>query len=216
MRLFEIVDISPKPSSKDSFDRQKRYTAQTRMMMVPDGRGAYSTVYSDPSGKRHSEVIKVSKDRKEYFKDPYEVYIDTVYKLQQAGNQNPYFPRILSHRAYIKDGEKHSVSRIEKLVPFRSHKLYLNVDLMNSITENIFYSEIDPTKIPYQIDLAIEGKSSDIKDQDLMQACNVIKGIISQSEGKFLSDVHSSNIMWRITGNMPQLVITDPLASMDF
>ena len=51
-----------------------------------------------------------------------------------------------------------------------------------------------------------------IRDQNLDDALEKIREIISNSNGLLGDDVSYQNMMWRITGNMPQLVITDQIA----
>jgi hypothetical protein len=54
-------------------------------------------------------------------------------------------------------------------------------------------------------------QSKTIQDPLLRQALRVVRAIKSRSKKYVSVDIHSSNIMWRLAGTMPQLVLTDPL-----
>jgi hypothetical protein len=60
--------------------------------------------------------------------------------------------------------------------------------------------------------MTTNGKYGNIKDPELREALDFISKVQSEGKRKFTMDLHSGNIMWRITGNRPQLVIMDPLA----
>jgi hypothetical protein len=143
--------------------------------------------------------------------------------VHQAGlHNNPYLPRLLA-RPKVSGNVQTAV--IERLLPFNTPKIAGNRELMMSLwdnwfkyqppghllnaTDKVFAREIGDSVSMILNDAVSRGQYASIKDDDLIAALQFIQQLMEQH--KLEEDIHSENIMWRMTGNMPQMVITDPL-----
>ena len=229
MRLYEIINFEPKDSK--STERKHLNNIMTKTNAKQLGSGHFSKVLGPQDGadgKRMNQVHKVGRagnlvqgtnDVKEVAGDGYLLYLKAIHDYEQKGGQNPYFPRILNLTIRRKtDGNLYYTADIEKLYPFQNSKIVTNTDLMKSLYEQMFNDDGSRGKYDgnanefvQKIEHAIDGHGLPyIKDKKLLEAINVVRQV--NSKEKFLNDMHIGNIMWRITGNMPQLVITDPLS----
>lgn len=120
---------------------------------------------------------------------------------------------------------------MERLVEIEDPR-FLDVNLLKSLYEQMFYGSIPSIRsrqtqedkdavlannilleIVHNIKRALRADDPSalikIKDPDLKNAIRYIK----TAAARFSSyvDLHPGNVMWRITGTRPQLVITDPL-----
>lgn len=132
--------------------------------------------------------------------------------------KNPYFPRVLkaSHDADAKVAD----FEIEKLYPLNSPKIASNEQLIKSLWERWFkpdavayVREHWASLVAHTIENAIRTDSAleKIADEQLAEAIMIIRRMMAQMNIRPNSlDIHSANLMWRMTGTMPQLVITDP------
>lgn len=149
-------------------------------------------------------------------------YIQAVHT---AGlHNNPYLPRTLS-KPKTQDGVQ--TVEIERLVPFTAPKIIENEELMLSMWEHWFtipltsgiksslgtreFGRVFAQAVTYRIIPAAlhRGDMSAIRDADMREALQFIHAL--KSKYKFFEDIHTENVMWRMTGTMPQLVFTDPL-----
>jgi hypothetical protein len=104
----------------------------------------------------------------------------------------------------------------ERLYPYDS-KLLFTQKLLEATWERIT-SDPFPEDVHAQMDaleMMIEqaihqGVSAEVHNDDFKQAIEFIRNVRRTSGG--YPDIHAGNLMWRMTGTMPQLVITDPLA----
>jgi len=145
------------------------------------------------------------------------------YKKQ--GVNNPYFPVI--HDLKImkgEDGKLHYRVNMEKLIPFTSPKILGNEDLMASLCDHMFGKDIKDKEqldsseladmygdlIRHELKRGLKNSNA-VKDEDLREALLTIKDVMNDNP-RLTEDLHSGNIMWRITGHIPQLVLVDPLA----
>jgi hypothetical protein len=188
------------------------------------GSGAFGRAYSSTSPKRINQIKKVgragdinkSTNVKSVEEDGYLSYISTVYKLAQSGDNNPFFPRIFNLKIFRnEDGFLSYNLDMEKLVSLDSEHV---PDLLLSQ----YYEELttgmagarsaSPAReIAMMLDNAIQyGDFSQIRDKSLKKALAVVGSV--RARGSFMPDLHAGNIMLRITGNKPQLVILDPIA----
>lgn len=214
MRLDEISsdDFIPKDSI---FGKYKRIGRLKKIPGTQDPSGGrHSRILDVPGTKRLNQVVKVAstgpiqtmKDAKDISEDGYLSYIKAVYDYEQKGGQNPYFPRIHNLKIYKNNGKISYRANIEKLIKYAD----LNDKLtLMSLSEHMFF--VVTPQIAVVIELAIEtGIYNNIKDEKLIEAIKMIRKIIDSYE-PFYNDATSYNLMWRITGNMPQLVILDPI-----
>lgn len=218
MRLVELFSNEPRKTSTSSASFIDKLDYKTRSK--PVGAGSYSTARFIDSPKRQNEITKVGHKMAASRYDGYREYITAVHAAEQAGVQNPYFPRIHSLKTYTSaDGQVHYVVKMEKLVKLFAPEIADNTELITSLCRQMF---IDPGPVSWQdvsgmADLidraAANNDTSNIKDKNLIAAIDLINKIHNKNINRdSVVDTHTGNLMWRITGTMPQLVILDPLA----
>jgi len=224
MKLYELINFTPIQSSRGV----QQYKNKVSNIPGSDvaGTGEFGTAYELPSSKRQNQVTKVARagsirslsSVENVEEDGYLTYLNAIHNLN---SDNPYFPRI--HDLKImkdKNGKLTYRANIERLVSFYNDKIFDNDELMRSLYDDMFIKELsDPygdadagKMIHVKLDRITNYRSpiSDIKDPELKEALQLIFQI--KNEGGFVIDLHGGNIMWRITGTRPQLVILDPLA----
>lgn len=135
--------------------------------------------------------------------------------------KNPYAPKILS---VDNTNKKYPTINLEPLVAYKALKD--NEQVLKHYIDKIF---IDPTVNQYQISLlpvekqlmfqlvgllriAMRRGGENIKDQQMLQLVNFIYDVQDNVPGKLFVDIHTDNVMWRLSNQGPQLVIIDPLA----
>ena len=220
MKLYELFSFDPKNTNRglDSHNNKSFWTDYDNI-----GGSTFSNVKKFNSPKRLNQVKKTGRAANfiggkltdtNQETDGYLSYI----KMVSKNPNNPYFPKV--HKLQVKkgpDGKIYYDADLEKLLPYNTPKIIDNDDLMNSLKEYMFnFSESLNNDLEYyEIDRLIKYSLINpqiIKDQNLDYALEKIREIISNSNGLVHNDLSSANMMWRITGNMPQLVITDPIA----
>ena len=233
MRLYELISFLPKTTTKSFSDRSEKIKKVPNT--YPMGKGHFGAAYVHDSPKRQGEITKyakagsvsgVSNNKKEERtskQDAYLAYIKMVIDFEKDGSHNPYFPRINELRVFKEpDGTEYYKIDLQKLYPIENSKISGNEDLMLSIAEHMFDFELghEPVKMTgYEISknlmYAADGEYPNIaglKDPQLLDAMTMIDKLTRTNPKKFHWDLGSNNVMWRITGTMPQLVFTDPIA----
>lgn len=230
MRLYELIDFKPKSSNQSIGTYSSRVQQATKPVHL--GTGSFGVAYGTNSPKRLNQITKIGKAASmpggriiptdEIKNDGYLSWLSTVGEYRKKGSNNPYFPRI-DDLKIMKDatGKLHYRVNMEKLYDFRYMPILDNVDLMSSLCNKMFGEDVkNPDhEVGYSqyADLIQrnlrEGTKhpSEIKDENLKQALSIIRSLLD-SNNDFMEDMHSGNIMWRITGTIPQLVIVDPIA----
>lgn len=230
MKLYELIDFEPKKTSRD-YDKLKQ-TVRGIGNSQRLGSGAFGAAYDIGSNKRLNQVTKIGQAGAYKFNpfsnaddsidsseaDGYLSYLKMVYDWQENGNNNPYFPRIHDLKVFTDSNGKISYRvNLEKLIPFESKKVIGNEDLIKSLCEHMFTSDViwhDGYFGDTILNIINRALTSDsfryIGDNDLKRALIMISKII-KSNKSFNEDIHAGNVMWRKTDGMPQLVITDPL-----
>ena len=222
MKLYELIDFTPKLSKHDASDNRNRLRKNTNADSV--GSGAFGTAYDTKSNKRLNQVTKIGrtgsimtgKVATRVEEDGWLAWMQAVHRAQKRGENNPYFPIMDDlHIRKDKDGVLSYTANLHKLLPFHTEKLTSNIDLMASLREHMF----GPTDIKFsdgrdaaQNILFHLNQTSSAVDRDLAAALNMVDQLIYTSSDDFMKDIHSGNVMWRMTGTMPQLVIVDPIA----
>lgn len=214
MLLFELVDpqwetsrLRTQLNSVPNAPMSKAVTAaqsQSNHKYVGSGSGAYVGRTDNPHELDNVERLSDNTDGTSLF---YQWLLD-----HPDSASNPYFPRVKSHQS--KDGISYSI--IERLVPLQNDRLMSEM-LMKSVWERMFNLPL-PTAEPLQIvtviadklELACSRRGADVRqtivDPHLIEAINLL-----MTDARMGSpDIHENNLMWRITGNRPQLVFTDP------
>lgn len=189
MKLYEIIDTQITPSSE--------FRPSDNIL----GSGIEAEVYDD-SDDPHMVIKKINTTSR------YSVYINSIIKNKMTGN-NPYVPRVYK---IDKDDKQY---QIEKLYPLQQLSMkdlaYIYSTIMKEELPNGFDNK-------YQIIRAIESIIADsaaFKDNIVIkskQLNDVIKLIyeLTHKIGR-IPDIHSGNMMARMSPYGPQLVITDPL-----
>lgn len=222
MKLYELIDFEPKLSKHSALDNKDRIRKNTGADQV--GNGVFGTAFDTQSNKRLNQVTKVGKTGSimtgkvatKVEEDGWLVWMQAVHRAQQRGDHNPYFPIMDDlHIRKDKNGLLSYTANLHKLLPFETEKLTSNMDLMVSLREHMF----GPTDIEFSDGrdamhniLFHLNQTSSAVDRNLAAALNMVDQIIYTSREDLIKDIHRGNVMWRITGTMPQLVIVDPIA----
>lgn len=222
MKLYELFDNEINKTTRPYQSTVNKIASVSE----PSGKGHFAKVYKTDSPKRLNQVTKVGKAGSIGYKAPvgthdinndgYLSYINMVREFQEAGGYNPFFPVVKKLKIYKEKEGLYYIADIEKLYPLKTSKIIDNKELMSSLKEQWFNTEefewMEDANIGsvflYVFDLPYPDDA--IKDQNLKSALKMIDKL--RKQGDFSVDMGSENIMWRITGTMPQLVITDPLA----
>lgn len=220
MRLYEIIDFEPRNSSISYLDRNKkiRNTRGTDLL----GYGHFGKAYSSDSPKRLGQIKKIAKagevtnntSAKDILQDGYLSYLHSVYELKKSGIKNKFFPVIHNLKIFRDaDGNLSYDVDMEKLVGLNSDTI--DYAILSLLWENLLDVELTEQStfrnFVYILDKALDsGHFNEIKDEELREALMYIYRI--KVKGHFMPDLHSGNVMLRITGTMPQLVLLDPLA----
>ena len=224
MRLHELIDFEPKNSSKNLSSYTNRVIGNTDSKEL--GKGSFGTGYDIKSNKRLNQITKlgtVGKFDKDYKvrpvadinEDGYLSFLRMVHGYSKKGFVNPYFPVI--HDLKIMKSPENALFyavKLEKLTPLKSANIVDNQALINSLYENMFGSTVGGyhyLDILFRLNQGLI-KPDTIKDEELKKALYLIKSLIS-SNHQFVPDIDANNIMWRITGSTPHLVIVDPIYS---
>lgn len=198
MKLLELIDLERTRKTKVSTDP---WTFPEKMAGGKKhiGHGISSVAF--PS-KKPNTILKTSYH--ESSNDPYFQYL----KLVLDNQDNPFFPRIYNAKTYEHTTRKGRpvvalVVEMEKLISPRHPKmrdtmphLYEQVGLNYSVDQRDEWN--NPTFIK-----KVQQKTTNPKFAEALQ-------LLSPYFNKFKSDLHRKNIMVRLTGSGPQLVVTDP------
>lgn len=217
MRLFEIISLEPKFSNRTNMDYEKAFRKSNASWL---GSGSRGEVYDLKSPKRPNQVTKIGHGMDKagtrvdnVIKDGYLAFIKTVYDFEQAGGNNPYFPKI--YDLIVTQDKNNKISyriNIEKLSKFYSKNIDSDVLLIKF--KQLFsvppdYDEEDFGFFKSVTSSLLFGEMTGIRDPQFKQALEIIYKVIEN--GDFRPDIHSGNFMWRNVDNNPQLVIIDPI-----
>lgn len=215
--LLELIQTTNTHKKSDSnvFNDEKDNNKRINGIGRKDAKyqsGYYGRVYDKNEPHTITKANYVSAYAKE---DPYFQYIKTIVD-NKLSESNPFFPRVYNIRT-VEDarGKVKYQIEIEKLKPVHG----IDVDIMEHLLVTLF--EYDDIETAFNISkygdayetlaTAVELTcQSSIKSKEplLNDACKVIRDI--KKTGRFLYDLHSANIMVRLSPT-PQLVIIDPL-----
>jgi hypothetical protein len=217
MRLFELINFEPKNTKRDYKTHANRISDTTKSKY--QGSGHFAKVSHHDTPKRQNQVRKsgvagmIGLDHPRRVTDPAEDgYLCYIKMVVESGNKNPYFPRIHNVKTFrAPDGTIYYDVDLEKLYPYETEEISGNEDLISSLRDRMFIDD-ENTKDDGISSLILNSDYdvSHIKDPKLKEAIIKIQAVAK--EGDHSWDLGPSNMMWRITGNMPQLVFTDPIA----
>lgn len=220
MKLYELIDFTPKKSNIDKIAYSNRVNKATKPP-VDVGNGHFAQVTQHDSPKRLNQVNKVGTAGQVGGKGPdprprveEDGYLSYLKMVQDDTSQNPFFPRI--HDLKIrKDPETGNLTynvKLEKLFSF--DKIYDNPELVSSMREHLFNVENERVE-HYSLSTLIYAACNDsdydlVKDPQFLEAIKKIDAIATRYHHAW--DIGPGNVMWRMTGTMPQLVLSDPLS----
>lgn len=145
--------------------------------------------------------------------DAYYQYIKACMPYMDS---NPFFPKV--YNVKIKKDPKgltKPMYDMEKLIPMEDAYAEIGYDELDEIFRNkyLIHPESEHRSMIRIINSATsQNDTSDIKDEHLIQAINLIRKVYESNPKIFDLDMHSGNFMVRNTSTGPQLVITDPIA----
>lgn len=223
MRLFELINFDPVNTNKNYKTRSNRVADTTKSTVK--GTGHFAKVNQHDSPKRLNQVRKTGQAGKIGYNEPSPVddpskdaYLSYIKMVVEDKSQNPYFPRVHNVQTFrAPNGDIYYNVDLEKLLPFRTEKIYDNEALTDSLRERMFkFDDTNPNddfggySLSQQMMYACEADTNRIRDPKLLDAVQKINSLIEKSDHHW--DMGSANMMWRLTGNMPQIVLTDPVA----
>lgn len=170
------------------------------------GNGASAIVVQSKSPHQMDNVERLSSGE-----DGTSAYLQAIANVP-AVHDNPFLPKVRSVRRA--EGVMSVVA--ERLHPYDSKKLFTQ-PLIQAVWEQITSEPFptDPAEQMVCIDALIEtsifkGVNKYVHNEQFKQAIEFIRAVRKRFGG--YPDIHEGNLMWRMTGTMPQLVITDPLS----
>jgi hypothetical protein len=218
MRLYELFTTNIKQSKID--DKHKRTNRQAYGYRRGDpGVGAFGYVQDDDEDphmvtKKYHEPINP-------YRDAYTIYISYIAEDNMA-QHNPYYPRVYNlHMITDKNDQSMPEFTIEKLIPFKD----IESELYETLLDKMFHDGLDTYHsyiktygkindkialyVSSNLEKAVVGDLSNIKDKKLIQAIKFIAAIVRKHE--LIPDFNTGNFMIRLSNFGPQLVITDPV-----
>ncbi|HEY6437964.1 MAG TPA: hypothetical protein VIY47_15345 [Ignavibacteriaceae bacterium] len=215
MRLYEfIMPMDTYGEFEDPEGPQEKRLKKLHSQGDEVSSGGYATVFSHDLPKRLNQVRKMpNKEEPSFENDPYILYVKSILKLKENGYKNSYFPRIIKFKE-VKDRNSQNsyIVDIETL----HHEDTFDNEVINSIKKKIFHNTerigkiTNPDMAALIVD-AYEKNPENIKDTEFLQALNIIHRIDNNFSETMFDISGQFNHMYRISGTMPQLVLSDPL-----
>lgn len=223
--LLEIQDIQnsvsyqkniklPDSASDKTIRHIKNITNNPKV--IPKGSGSQGYVYQHDDPNKQGEVVRVS--------DKYEattIYLRYLYDNPEL-QSNPFFPKIKQAIRPNSDVPSYVIEQLYDVVDspigfnmlhtlikkyFTTHQTLAKYEMSDYYFVTSIFAEIIEDSIKFN-------DYKEIKDPQLKQACQIINKLyvdLLRKDPDTRVDIHTGNIMWRITKFGPQLVITDPL-----
>lgn len=222
MRLSEIIDFKPRMSNIDRKEYSNRVNKGATPTNVDLGHFARVTQHKAP--KRVDQVNKIGTAGKVGYDLPIprteideDGYLSYLRMTLTDKTDNPFFPVIhdLKIRKHPKTGVLTYNVKMEKLAPFDD--IFKDEELLGVVKNKLFGRYIisgdDPLYIEFWnmvIQATDGGKHRVAKDPELLYAIQKIDDVAHRYEHHW--DMGMQNMMWRRSGDIPQLVFTDPLS----
>lgn len=199
------------------------------------GQGWYSVVRNDKKDphmvKKNSKAARKQTDDGVENEDGFDYFAKALIDNNLI-DSIPFFPRIYDIKKITdRNGDYIYKYQIEKLVPYHQLTTKEMQTVISRYTQNFDYehnakllgSRATPQYVMHlwfagELSNIVDGmKRKTIKDEDLLNALNILKNMASQiqdeSDGKTgFPDIGASNLMYRRTKYGVQPVITDPFA----
>lgn len=192
------------PAFQKEIERRRRRHPNRKHL----GSGLFSYVDQDQSPHEMDNVSRVHSDPNDGSLAWYSIIADNPQL-----SSNPYLPKV---RAKVKAGD-YPEFVVEKLYPMSTFKY--NSPILRSILSRALGDYPGPEFIPTVTggafiqairEYIVMGLQDPDADPQFQQMVDLLQNIVKNSNYRF--DIHYGNIMFRITGNVPQLVIVDPLS----
>lgn len=211
MKVLELLEDWNNSQLKQQIGSGPMATEVAKQRKAPNHQyvGSGASAYVGRTATPH-EMDRVQRTAPE--KEGGMIYLRAIANMPDAHN-NPFLPRV--HATPAGDGGI-ATYQMERLVAFQSRKIIKNEPLIESLWEQYFtipFSNHDDiaSEITNNLDdiVCYDQNTEIIRDPALREALLMIAKLARTHN--LSADIHSENVMWRMTGNMPQLVITDPL-----
>jgi hypothetical protein len=229
MKLSDILEASWDELTNVTFPKNMRahmFNKQGQGNNIPVGSGANAAVYRKDDPEHLNTVQRVS-SAKGTDDRGYHAYAEFLTRYPGL-RKNPYLPRL---RKVEHTADNVVEYEVERLHPFHDERIS-HAPTLWALCNRIFTPDrVLKIKSAVANDMTSEGKEAlktriigtlimavnlrdtrqreTIQDPLLRQALRVISAVTRHDI--VYPDIHEGNIMWRLTGTMPQLVITDPL-----
>lgn len=210
MKLFEILDTDPSQVTtpfRGSDALRKHITdINSNPKVKPIANGSFAYIHHVDDPHEMDRVIRTA--------DDYDIgnkWLQYIVDHPELHN-NPFVPKV---RAVGTKSNGISSYQVEPLHPFDAiddnvkrslaRRYFIDkLDLDNKNLDNLYIDVLDASLVNHMT----------IRDPQLKQALSSINDLKNQLENQGLyakRDFHDGNVMWRLTPQGPQLVITDPL-----
>jgi hypothetical protein len=243
MKLFELTNL-PNVSNTthaQAFMRGAERGEQT----LPNGQkvkilgsGVEGIAFTIPG---EIGVVKVMTTRSTNLQtNPYLKYISVA---QRYSGANPFLPRVtqmskqhvdqetwanLQRQAGVESEPEEYYAHPPALLSFRMERLIpiasLDVQQLHALYTKAFGEELDEKKyrspmqivdkIEYAVNMATDGEIGPNAPAQLVGAIRLVMSVLRKTHSNL--DLHSGNMMARMTTGGPQLVLTDPMIGNDF
>lgn len=213
IKRTRIQTLAPNTKRLRPEDHPERFTE------IGEGIGAgimHSKIYLDK--KQPNQILKVVPIHDQ--RDSYYTYVRMIEKHQN----NPFFPKIAGIRLYEVEPYEHTSDSgyksnikehlllyvwMEKLVPLSKLDSEHARQLLSNV--GIFYEGDFKDDLTMRSLFDMKFQRQDIAQNSQIPQFNKALRLLEPLFKKFHSDLHAGNMMVRLTGVGPQLVITDPV-----
>lgn len=184
------------------------------------GQGGHANVYAHKGDDNHDRVIRVALSN-----DPHSIFVDAAMR-----SRNPYLPKFFSKTATT---HEHHVT-MERLYPFADYRIATHEIIQSQLRRWFIASVARELLDEINLDISEYGEENadkmagaqvarvfgDVMDGTLplsviadeqLQAAIVLVQKVLRDNPNLAHDMYWFNMMWRMTGSMPHLVITDPV-----
>lgn len=220
MKLYEIFDDpedtweADRPLMNDMSDEMEREVNKRRSAKNHKMLGAGINAYvSTDDYANYGDVSRVASGG-----DGGAVFMRHIV-ADEKYHDNPFLPKV---RSIEKDGEV-QVAIVERLIPFKTPAILGSLPLMAALW-SLYFNE------PWAEAIADWGRNPMLNVARVLEECiqeNAIDRVVKHPQLKEAlqlvrymmdeydvpeNDIHTGNIMWRMSLHSPQLVIVDPIA----
>lgn len=208
----DVLDSKWDAQNKRNFNDKFQHMIDTRRSQQPSrkhlGSGLFSYVDQDQSPHEMDNVSRIHSDPNDGGLLWYSIIANNPMLAS-----NPYFPRVKS-KTNSGGYPEFVVEKLHSLEVFRG-----NSEVLRFMLEQALGSYPGPEHIP-EVTIAkfvntireyvVMGLDDPEASPQFQQVVDLLQDIVN-GEGNYAFDIHTGNLMVRITGSAPQLVVGDPL-----